>query len=77
MKKLKLKLLAARIELHWWFIKRERQKANKFVKSGYQHSSSKMLALNQRFSKHCAIALKAQREYDDMVGISGVLYRVL
>ena len=64
MKSLKLKLLAARIELHWWFIRRQRQKGNKLLEAGFPHSSERFLALNRSFSKHCAQAMKAQREYE-------------
>jgi len=73
MKNLKLKLLAAKIEFYWWFIKRERQQGNKIMNSGNQHSSPKMLALNRNYSKHCALALKAQREYDELAGIKRTL----
>ena len=31
MKNLKLKLLAAKIELHWWFIRREKEKGNRNI----------------------------------------------
>ena len=77
MKNLKLKLLAAKIEMHWWFIKREREKGNKMMDSGCSHSSPKMLSLNRRFSKHCAIAIKAQREYDELTGINGMLQKAM
>ena len=63
MESFRLKLLAARIELLWWFIRRERQKGNKLLESGFSHSSQKLLALNQRYSKHCAQVMKAQQEY--------------
>ncbi len=69
MKNLKLKLLAAQIELHWWFIKRQRKKGNKLLESGFSYSSKKILALNRSFSKHCAQAMKAQREYERTSGI--------
>lgn len=63
MESFRLKLLAARIELLWWFIRRERQKGNKLLESGFSHSSQKLLTLNQRYSKHCAQVMKAQQEY--------------
>ena len=68
MKKLKLKLLAVRIELHWWFIRRQRQKGKQLLEAGLPYSSQKIVELNRRFSKHCAIAMKAQREYERMAG---------
>ena len=69
MKNLKLKLLAAKIELQWWFIRRERDEGNRLLKSGFSHSSQKFLTLNRRFSKHCTQAMKAQREYERATGI--------
>ena len=69
MKSLKLKLLAARIELHWWFIRRQRKKGNKLLEAGFSHSSERFLALNRSFSKHCAQAMKAQWEYERASGI--------
>lgn len=64
MESFRLKLLAARIELLWWFIRRERQKGNRLLESGFSHSSQKLLALNQRFSMHCTQVMKAQQEYE-------------
>lgn len=64
MKRLKLKLKAAQIELNWWFIRRERKKGERLLNKGLSHSSAKMLELNRHFSKHCAIAMKAQRDYE-------------
>lgn len=68
MKSLKLKLLAAQIELHWWFIRKQREKGKKLLESGYTHSSKKFVALNRSFSKHCAQAMKGQREYERETG---------
>lgn len=63
MESFRLKLLVVRIELLWWFIRRERQKGNKLLESGFSHSSQKLVTLNQRYSKHCAQVMKAQQEY--------------
>ncbi len=71
MGRLKLKLKAAQIELNWWIIRRERRKGEALLKKGHSHSSAKMLELNRRFSKHCAVAVKAQREYERLAGIGG------
>lgn len=72
MKTLKLKLKVAQIELNWWFIRRERRKGEDLLKKGLSHSSEKMLKLNHRFSKHCAMAMKAQRDYERLVGAYGL-----
>lgn len=69
MRKIKLALLAAKIELQWWLIKKERKKAKKLLDSGLAHSSPKIVALNQRFSKHCATVLKTQKEYEKLSGV--------
>lgn len=68
MKKLKLKLLAAKIELHWWFIKRQRQRGRQLLETGASPSSKEFLALNRSFSKHCTQAMKVQREYERAAG---------
>lgn len=64
MKKLRLRLLAVRIELTWWLIRREREKGRQLLEAGQQHSSKELLKLNRRFSKHCASVMKAQRAYE-------------
>jgi len=64
MESFRLKMLAARIEFQWWFIRRERRKGKKLLDSGLSHSSEKLLALNRSFSKHCALAMEAQKEYE-------------
>ncbi len=71
MVRLKLRLKAAQIELNWWFIRRERRKGANLLKKGHSHSSPKMLKLNHRFSKHCAMAMKAQRNYERLARQSG------
>jgi len=69
MKKLRLRLLAARIEWTWWLIARERKKGRELLESGQRHSSKELLKLNQRFSKHCASVMKAQRTYEAAIGL--------
>lgn len=70
MKTLKLKLLAAEIELHWWFILRQRQKGNKLLEAGFPRSSPKLLKLNRSYSRHSAKALNAQRRYENAAGLT-------
>jgi len=69
MERLKLRLLAAKNELQWWHIRRQRHKGNRLQRAGFSLSSQKFLALNQSYSKHCAQAMKAQREYESATGI--------
>ena len=68
MKKLSILFKAVKIEWHWWFIRKERKKGNSLITDGYSLSSSKMLQLNKRLSRHSTKVLKAQREYREMVG---------
>jgi len=76
MKKFKLTLLAAQIELHWWFIKKGRRRGDKLLRNGTAYSSERFLSLNRSFSKHCAKAMKAQSEYDKLLGVSGNMHRM-
>lgn len=64
MKKLKLCFLAAKIEWHWWFIRRTRRKGNSLLSRGMAFSSQKLYHLNRRLSAHSAKALKAQSAYE-------------
>ncbi|MFB0919358.1 MAG: hypothetical protein QMB62_00520 [Oscillospiraceae bacterium] len=68
MGRVKLVMKAAQIEFNWWLIRRERRKGAALLKRGHALSSTKMLRLNRRYSKHCAIAVKAQREYEHFAG---------
>ena len=43
--------------------------------SGCNYSSPRMLSLNRRYSKHCAIAIKSQQEYERAVGITRTLQK--
>jgi hypothetical protein len=77
MKSIKLTLLAAQIELHWWFIKRERQKGNSLIKAGFRYSSPKLLHLNQSLSGHSVGAMKAQRAYERLDGTYSTLEDIM
>jgi len=68
MKKIKLTLLAARVELHWWYIIEARQKGGRLVREGAPYSSERFLALNRMLSRHAAKALRAQLEYEHLGG---------
>lgn len=70
-------MLAAQIELHWWFIKRERQKGNKLLKDGFRYSSPKLLHLNQSLSGHSVAAMKAQRAYENLDGTLEILQDIM
>jgi len=63
MKKMKLWMLASKIEWHWWFILRIRQKGNSLLGKGMPLSSQKLYYLNRNLSTHSTKAIKAQSAY--------------
>ncbi len=77
MKSIKLALLAAQIELHWWFIKKERQKGNSLLKAGFRYSSPKLLYLNHCLSGHSVGAMRAQRAYERLDGTFTILQDIM
>lgn len=66
MKRLRQRLLAAKIEYYWWRIQREKKQGKRLLKTGYKHSSEELIALNNRFSKHCASVMRVQKKYEGM-----------
>lgn len=67
MKILKLRILAARIEWHWWFIKKIRKQGNSLLNQKVPLSSQKFYYLNRNLSSHSTKAIKAQTAYDKLV----------
>ena len=63
MKKLKLLILAAKIEWHWWFIGKIRRRGNSLLSREVPLSSQKFYLLNRRLSTHSSKAIKAQSLY--------------
>lgn len=66
MKKIKLWLLASKIEWHWWFILRIRRKGTSLISQGEPLTSEKLLKLNRTLSTHSTKAIKAQSAYELM-----------
>ena len=66
MKKLKLRILAAKIEWHWWFIRKIRKQGNSLLCREAPFSSQKFYLLNRNLSEHSTKALKAQAAYDKL-----------
>ncbi len=64
MKKLRLLFLAAKIELHWNFIKKSREKGACLLGVGVPLTSRKFYKLNKELSLHSTRAIKAQSEYE-------------
>jgi len=63
MKKIKLWLLASKIEWHWWFILRIRRKGTSLLSGGMPLTSQKLFKLNRNLSMHSTNAIKAQSAY--------------
>ena len=66
MKTLKLRILAAKIEWHWWFIGKIRKQGNSLLSQEVALSSQKFYLLNRRLSAHSSEAIKAQVAYDKL-----------
>ena len=66
MKKLKLSILAAKIEWHWWFIGKIRKRGNSLLSREVPLSSQKFYLLNRRLSVHSSKAIRAQSAYDKL-----------
>ncbi len=66
MKKLKLRFLAAKIEWHWWFIRRTRKRGNSLLTREVPFSSQKLFILNRSLSAHSVKALRAQSAYEKL-----------
>jgi len=67
MKTLKLYILAAKIEWHWWFIGKIRKQGNSLLCREVPLSSQKFYYLNRSLSSHSTKAIKAQSAYDKLV----------
>ena len=66
MKKLKLWILAAKIEWHWVFIKRTRKRGNSLLGSGISLSSPEVVKLNHRLTSHSTEVIRNQLVYEKL-----------
>jgi hypothetical protein len=66
MKKLKLSLLAAKIEWHWLFIKRTRKRGNSLLGIGIPLSSPRFIKLNCSLASHSAKVIRNQMVYEEL-----------
>jgi len=64
MKKIKLWLLASKIEWHWWFILRIKREGNSLLGAGMPLTSQKLYKLNRYLSVHSTKAIEAQSAYN-------------
>ena len=61
MKKIKLWLLALKIEWHWWFILQIRRKGNSLIRGGFPLTSQKLYKLTESFTLITQKHLKLNR----------------
>ncbi len=66
MKKLKLRILAAKIEWHWLFIKRTRKRGNSLLSSGIPLTSQKFIKLNRRLTSRSTKVIRSQMVYEEL-----------
>ena len=73
MKKLKLRIIACKIEWHWLFIIPGRKKGNRIIDElaakGQPVNSPKLLALVRRLNRHCTRVSVLTELYKDFAGI--------
>jgi hypothetical protein len=72
-KKLRLRLIACKIEWHWLFIMPGRKKGNRMIDGliakGQLLNSPKLLALVRQINKHCARVSVLTELYKEIAGI--------
>ncbi len=72
-KKIRMILLAVKIEWNWFFIIRMRKKINRLVNSGEPFTSEKLITLDERTTRRRINANIAQKQYEDMAEITTML----
>ncbi|BBB92448.1 MAG TPA: hypothetical protein PKA28_04570 [Methylomusa anaerophila] len=65
-KKLRMKMLAVRIEWHWGFIMRGRKKGNHLLEKGPPYTSDKILRLSKRVDRHCNSISRLTNKYIEL-----------
>lgn len=72
-KKIKLYLLACRIEWHWLFIIPGRKKGSRIIDEllakGLPMDSPKMMSINKRLNRHCTRVTVLAEKYNELAGI--------
>lgn len=73
LKKIRLRILAWKIEWHWLFITPGRKKGGKMIDelilSGQPLNSPKLITLNNKLSHHCTRVLILTERYHKLAGI--------
>ena len=67
-----MRLVAFRVEWHWWFIMRGRKRGNRLIDAGTPLTSPKLLRLDKNITQHGNKALEAQKQYEDLAVISAM-----
>ncbi|HPE28627.1 MAG TPA: hypothetical protein PLM10_07215 [Saccharofermentans sp.] len=67
---LKMKWVALSIEWHWLFIMRGRKRGNRLIDAGTPLTSPKLLRLDKYITRYGFKALEAQKQYEDLAGIT-------
>jgi len=65
--KFRLKMLAVRIEWHWFHIMRDRKKENSLLEKGTAFSSCKLLRINSRLDYHCNRVIRLTCEFNELI----------
>ena len=65
-----MRLVAFRIEWHWWFIMRGRKRGNRLIDAGTPLTSPELLRLSNNITEHGLKAMEAQKRYEDLAGIT-------
>lgn len=70
---MKLRWLALKIESQWKFITKKRKKGVRLINEGVPLSSPKLFTLGDSIAKHSLRAMAAQKQYEDLCGITNLL----
>ena len=60
MNALRTKLIAYRLDYHWFFLRKYRKRMLTLYEQGVELSDETMLALNEKFNHHCIRAMKLE-----------------
>ena len=73
LKKIRLHVIACKIEWHWLFITPGRKKGNKIIDGlfakGQPLNTPKLMSLNRRLSRHCSRVSVLTERYAELAGI--------
>lgn len=68
--KVRMKLLAVRIEWHWLFIMRVRKKVNLMIGKEIPFTSAVLLRLDKRLNRHCGRVTWLTHQYEELANIN-------